>query len=61
MPKIAPIAASVAAIVTHFSVYYGGLTPYTEGGVRNPGVAATIAIVTSVVVGFGLYWLKRKD
>jgi sodium/pantothenate symporter len=59
VPKIAPMAASIVAIIVHFSIYYGHLTPYTQPPVGNPAVASTIAILTSMLVGFGLYFLKR--
>ncbi len=45
-------AASVTAVVVHFAVYYGELTPYTSGAVRNPAVASALAIWSSVVIGF---------
>jgi len=51
-PKQAAIGAAITALVVHFSVYYGQLTPYTTGAVRNPAVAATLAILAAVFVGF---------
>ncbi|MCB0654285.1 MAG: sodium:solute symporter [Saprospiraceae bacterium] len=60
IPKIAPFAASVVAILVHFSIYYGHLTPYTQPPVGNPAVASTFAIVASAIVGFGLYFLFRQ-
>lgn len=59
-PRLAPVAASVTAVAVHFAVYYGGLTPYTEGPVRNPAVAAALAIVSSVAVGLGVYFYSKK-
>lgn len=60
----APAIASIAAFVTHFTIYYGlpylvnnyGLafgqfTKYLEGPVRNPGIASASAIIVSTVVG----------
>lgn len=61
VPRIAPMAASVTAIIVHFAVYYGQLTPYTTGIVRNPAVAGTIAILAACVVGFGLYFIMRNS
>ena len=58
--KAAPIIASVVAIVVHFSVYYGRLTPYMHGAVRNPGVAAAIAIMSSVAAGALVYFITKK-
>jgi sodium/pantothenate symporter len=57
VPAIAPIAASVTAIVVHFAIYYGRIGWYMQAEVRNPAIAATFAIITSVAVGFGLYYL----
>ncbi|WP_026998533.1 sodium:solute symporter family transporter [Eisenibacter elegans] len=55
-----PVSASITAVVVHFSVYYGGLTPYTQGAVRNPGVASALAIVASVVVAWTVWLVVRK-
>lgn len=57
--KAAPVVASVVAIVVHFSVYYGRLTPYMQEPVRNPGVASAIAIMSSIVVGAIVYLLTK--
>ncbi|MCB0680220.1 MAG: sodium:solute symporter, partial [Saprospiraceae bacterium] len=59
VPRIAPIAASVTAVIVHFGVYYGRLTWYMQAEVRNPAIAATLAILASLIVGFGLYFWKR--
>lgn len=53
--RAAPMAASVVALVTHFAVYYGEWTPYTTGAVRNPAVAATLAILAASATGWMLY------
>lgn len=61
-PKQAAIGAAITAIVVHFSIYYGQLTTYTTGAVRNPAVAATLAILAAVCVGFILLVLfKNKN
>jgi sodium/pantothenate symporter len=60
VPPAAPIAASVAAVIIHFGSYYGGITPYLQGEVRNPAVAATYAILGSLLVGLLVYWLSPK-
>lgn len=44
-------AASVVAVVVHFTVYFAALTPYTSGVVRNPAVSAALAIVSATIVG----------
>ncbi len=59
-PKQAAIGASITAMVVHFSVYYGQLTPYTTGAIRNPAVAATLAIVSAVLVGLVLLSIYRN-
>lgn len=60
VPQVAPIAASVVAVAIHFSVYYGRLTWYMQAEVRNPAVAATLAIIASLIVGFGIYYTHRS-
>jgi len=58
--KAVPFSASVTAIIVHFSVYYGQLTPYTQGPVRNPAVAAALAIIAATVVAFVVHTLLKK-
>mgnify|MGYP003423156665 FL=1 len=58
--KAAPMFASVVAIVVHFSVYYGRLTPYMQEPVRNPGIASAIAIMSSVLVGTIVYLITKE-
>ena len=60
VPKISVMAASVTAVVVHFTVYYGRLTPYMKEGTRNPGIASAIAIVSSLALGTSNYFLIRK-
>jgi sodium/pantothenate symporter len=60
IPRIVPIAASVTAIVVHFSIYYGGLTPYMKGAVKNPAVAVTFALLASMAVAGILFLSLRK-
>ena len=52
--------ASVTAIVIHFTIYYGRITPYMQETVNNPGISAAIAIVSSVVIGYLLYKFDKK-
>ncbi len=52
--------ASISAIVIHFTVYYGRITPYMQEKVNNPGISAAIAIVFSVVIGYVLYKFEKK-
>jgi sodium/pantothenate symporter len=60
VPKTAPIAATITALVVHFAIYYGHLTPYTQPPVGNPAVASSLAIIASVIVGFGSYFLLKS-
>jgi sodium/pantothenate symporter len=60
VPLIAPVAASLTSVAVHFAIYYGGLTTYMQTPVRNPGIAAALAILASLVVGFSLYYSFRK-
>lgn len=59
VPLRVPALASVTAVVVHFSVYYGALTPYTTGAVRNPAVAAALAILAATAVGLGAFLWKK--
>jgi len=59
VPKVAPIGASVVAVVVHFTVYYGQIrVPFSEADGENPGVAAALAIISAVAVGFSIYGMK---
>ncbi|HMO41080.1 MAG TPA: sodium:solute symporter [Saprospiraceae bacterium] len=60
VPPAVPLAATISAVIVHFSVYYGGITHYMQGPVRNPAIAATFAILVSVIVGLGLYFILQK-
>jgi sodium/pantothenate symporter len=59
-PVTSVAAASVTAVVVHFGVYYGRLTSYMQTTTRNPGVAAALAVMASLVVGITLYYALRK-
>lgn len=59
-PKQTAIGAAITAMVVHFSVYYGQLTPYTTGTVKNPAVAAAFAIISAVLVGMVLLAILQK-
>lgn len=61
VPKVAPIAASVVAVIVHFTVYYAQIrVPFSQADGENPGVAAALAIITATVVGFSIYGIKNK-
>ncbi len=70
----APLAASIVAIITHFSVYYflpllvseygfqfGYFTKYLVGTIRNPAIASASAIVVSTVVGFIIHKMNKRS
>ncbi|MCB2211620.1 sodium:solute symporter [bacterium] len=60
VPKAAPIAASITAIVVHFTISLGNVPiPGTLASGQNPGVASAMAIVASVFVGGGIYFATR--
>jgi sodium/pantothenate symporter len=58
---LAVVAGSLTAVIVHFSIYYGRLTPYMQEGTRNPGIASAIAIVSSLIVALSIYLLTRKN
>lgn len=60
-PRLAVVAAAVVAVTVHFGTYFGGISPYLQGAVRNPAVAATYAILSSVTVGLVLHFLLKKQ
>ena len=60
-PLFSVFPASVLAIVIHFGIYYGQLTPYTQGPIANPGVASALAILSSVMVGGIFYFAFRQE
>ncbi|MCB0565107.1 MAG: alpha/beta fold hydrolase, partial [Phaeodactylibacter sp.] len=58
-PRVAPIAATLTAVLVHFGIYYGRIGSYMQEAVRNPAVAATFAILLSLAVGLITYFLFR--
>ena len=61
VPKGVPMVSAGVALVTHFGIYYGRLTPYMQEGTRNPGISTAIAIVVSVAVGGLMYIILKKE
>jgi len=64
IPTAVPVSASVAAIIVHFSMFYGKLpVPGSQATGANPGVAAAVAILVSVAVAAIVWLLKtyRRD
>ena len=58
--KNAAFSAAIVSIIVHFSVYYGGLTSYTSGDVRNPAVAAAIAIIAALITGLAFQFSFKQ-
>ncbi|MEL6631388.1 MAG: sodium:solute symporter [Bacteroidota bacterium] len=58
-PLIAPVGASLTAVIVHFSVYYGRIGGYMQEAVRNPAIPSTLAILASLLVGLSLYFIFR--
>ncbi len=71
---IAPLSASIVAIVVHFSIYYffpllvsefgfdfGFFTQYLIGTIRNPAIASASAIVVSTIVGLLIHFFNKKN
>ena len=59
-PIQAPIAASVTAVIVHFTVYYGGITSYMKNQINNPAIAATFAILCALAVGGAVYFVVPR-
>lgn len=61
VPKAVPILSSVVAVVMHFSFYYGKIAvPFTKATGENPGVAGSMAILSSLIVGLIAYAILRE-
>ncbi|PKP11046.1 MAG: sodium:solute symporter [Bacteroidetes bacterium HGW-Bacteroidetes-4] len=66
-----PFTAAIVATLTHFGVYYflpflvskglhfGAFDIFLQGQVRNPAIAASTAIILSLLVGFGLLGISK--
>jgi len=53
-------AASATALLVHFGIYYGELTPYMQTAVKNPAIPAAFAILSALGMGILLYRWKDK-
>lgn len=60
VPRNAPLLATLTSVAVYVAVYYGGLTPYTSGTVRNPAVAGALAIIASLLMGGISYFILKK-
>lgn len=59
--RAVPIAASVTALIVHFSMFYLNLpVPFTLATGQNPGVSAAAAILVSALVAGIVYILTGK-
>lgn len=60
-PKSAVVSASLAAIIIHFTFFYGNIkVPFSIATGQNPGVSAAIAITFSVFVAGMIYLFNRR-
>jgi sodium/pantothenate symporter len=68
------VIASVVAIIVHFFIYYGlplavsqygwdlgFFTKFVQGTIRNPAIAASVAITSSVIAGLIAYAFQDKN
>lgn len=59
--KLSVISASIVAVVVHFSFFYGQIkVPFSVATGENPGVAAAMAILSSVFVGVVIHLIQRR-
>ncbi|AEE53015.1 sodium:solute symporter family transporter [Haliscomenobacter hydrossis] len=63
VPRWVVVMAALTAFVLHFGAYFGGISPYLQGTVRNPAVASTFGILGALGVGLLGYGLaiRRKN
>lgn len=59
VPSYIPFLSSIIAIVIHFTVYYGRYTSYMQDAIRNPAIASTLAILSSLTIGSLFYAYSR--
>ncbi|MEZ4647262.1 MAG: sodium:solute symporter [Candidatus Eisenbacteria bacterium] len=61
-PRLAALVAAPIAVAVHFTMYYGKIAvPGTLATGENPGVAAAVAILVSVLVGGLIVAFGRRD
>jgi sodium/pantothenate symporter len=62
VPAWIPFSSSLAAIITHFSIYYGRIGEYMQDAIRNPAIASSTAILVSLLVGLaGIFIYQRSN
>ena len=59
--KISVVSASIVAVIVHFSFFYGQIkVPFSVATGENPGVAAAMAILASVLIGGIIHLSSRR-
>ncbi|AFH48149.1 Na+/panthothenate symporter [Ignavibacterium album JCM 16511] len=59
--KLSVISASIVAVIVHFSFFYGHIkVPFSIATGENPGVAAAMAILSSVFIGAMIHLIQRR-
>lgn len=59
VPVIVPLVGTLTALLVHFGTYYGRVSPYMEAATRNPAIAATYAILSSLIVSLVLWGILK--
>lgn len=59
VPVQVPVAGTLTALIVHFGSYYGRITPYMAEGTRNPAIAATYAILLSLLASFAVWAILK--
>lgn len=59
VPVQVPIAGTLTALIVHFGAYYGRISSYMEEGTRNPAIAATFAIISSLLVSLTVLAISK--
>ncbi len=59
IPVYIPFTASIVAIITHVSIYYGRISPYMQLEIRNPAIPAAMAILFSTIIAFTLLLIHK--
>lgn len=61
VPRWVVVMAALTAFGLHFGTYFGGISPYLQGTVRNPAVASTFGILGALGVGLVGYALAKSN
>lgn len=60
VPKFVPLVASLTAIFVHLGIYFGEWIHYMKAPVKNPGIAAACAVLSSLLVGAICLFVSRS-